>query len=217
MLSLFQTKIVISQILDYPDVIMHVALYEWMVSKNMTSDLIKINQPSLETYLKRASKNEENNVPVMNLLWKYYESNGNHAAAAKILHNLACQIGYLYTSYILYESIIIIFNYSSTVTLRERLTYLARAIMCMRSDKVGYAPCLGVFLRDLEDKMEVAKVQEQILNAIINLEGSHPRAQEAINALNSGLYEISQVALIVYDILMGIYLINIVVAVCRIC
>lgn len=65
--------------------------------------------------------------------------------------------------------------------------------MCMRGDKVGYAPYLGVFLRDLEDKMEVAKVQEQILETIINLQDQIPNADEVIAALNSGLFEISQV------------------------
>lgn len=65
----------------------------------------------------------------------------------------------------------------------------------MRSDKVGYAPYLGVFLRELEDKMEVAKVQEQILETIINLQDQIPNAREAIAALNSGLFEISQVIL----------------------
>lgn len=65
--------------------------------------------------------------------------------------------------------------------------------MCMRSDKVGYAPYLGVFLRELEDKIDIAKVQEQILEAIKGLQSSHPNAEEAVNALNSGLYEITQV------------------------
>lgn len=63
----------------------------------------------------------------------------------------------------------------------------------MSSDEVGYAPYLGVFLRDLEDKMEVAKVQEQILDAIVNLQGHIPNAADAIVALNSGLYDVSQV------------------------
>ncbi|CAH0559339.1 unnamed protein product [Brassicogethes aeneus] len=167
------TRQVISQVLDYPDEIMHIALYEWMVSKNMTSDLIKISQPSLEVFLKRSSNKDNGNIAVMDLLWKYYESNNNHASAAKILNGLASQSG-------------------GAVSLKERLSYLARAIMCMRSDKVGYAPCLGVFLRDLEDKMEVAKVQEQILDAITNMQNSVPNAQEVITILNSGLFEISQ-------------------------
>lgn len=88
------------------------------------------------------------------------------------------------------------FVFSTNVTLKERLAYLARAIMCMRSDKNGYAPYLGVFLRDLEDKMEVAKVQELVLEEITNLRGQIPNADEATVALNSGLYEISQVIII---------------------
>ncbi|CAG9854038.1 unnamed protein product [Phyllotreta striolata] len=166
-------KQVIKDVMETPDEIMHFALYDWLVFKNMTGDLINIQNPSLETYLKRTSTQNPNNIETMNLLWKYYESCNNHAAAAKILNNLASRTG-------------------TNVPLKERLSYLARAIMCMRSDKIGYAPYLGVFLRDLEDKMEVAKVQEQILDAIVNLQGQIPNAQEAISALNSGLYEISQ-------------------------
>lgn len=60
---------------------------------------------------------------------------------------------------------------------------------------MGYAPYLGVFLRDLEDKMEVANVQEQVLEAVIALKDSHPAAEEAVVALNSGLYQISQVSI----------------------
>ncbi|XP_060525435.1 nuclear pore complex protein Nup155 isoform X2 [Cylas formicarius] len=164
---------IVNDILDSDDEIMHIALYEWMISKQMTNDIIRINKSSLEQYLKKSSAQTSDNLPVMDLLWKFYESNNNHAAAAKILNNLATKSG-------------------SSITLKERLTYLARAIMCMRSDKVGYAPYLGVFLRDLEDKMEVAKVQDLILDDITNLRNETPSAGEAIAALNSGLYEISQ-------------------------
>jgi len=48
--------------------------------------------------------------------------------------------------------------------LLQRIEYLARAVMCMRSDQVGYAPHLGVFLRDLEDKIDVARIQQQVGN-----------------------------------------------------
>jgi nuclear pore complex protein Nup155 len=34
----------------------------------------------------------------------------------------------------------------------------------MRSDQVGYAPQLGVFLRELEDKIDVARIQQQVRN-----------------------------------------------------
>lgn len=83
--------------------------------------------------------------------------------------------------------------YSCGLTLKDRVTYLARSVMCMRSDKIGYAPQYGVFLRELEDKVEIAKVQEQILNAIINLRNGHPNREEAIVALNTNLFDITQV------------------------
>jgi nuclear pore complex protein Nup155 len=51
---------------------------------------------------------------------------------------------------------------SLSITLLQRIEYLARAVMCMRSDQVGYAPQLGVFLRELEDKIDVARIQQQV-------------------------------------------------------
>ncbi|KAJ8971740.1 hypothetical protein NQ314_000553 [Rhamnusium bicolor] len=84
---------VMNDILDSPDQILHMALYEWMVTKNMASDLIKIGKPSLETYLKHTTTQHPNNIIVMDLLWKFYESNGNHTSAAKMLSTLASRTG----------------------------------------------------------------------------------------------------------------------------
>lgn len=36
----------------------------------------------------------------------------------------------------------------------------------MRSDQTGYAPYLGIFLRELEDKLEVARMQQQVYISI---------------------------------------------------
>lgn len=36
----------------------------------------------------------------------------------------------------------------------------------MRSDQAGYAPYLGIFLRELEDKLEVARIQQQVSRMI---------------------------------------------------
>lgn len=67
--------------------------------------------------------------------------------------------------------------------------------MCMRSENVGCAPQYGVFLRDLEDKVEIATVQEQILKAVMNLPNGYPHKEEAIEALNADLYDITPVRL----------------------
>lgn len=83
----------IKDILEYADELLHVALYDWMMTKQMTNELIKMNNSSLETYLIRASQQNPDNVTVIDLLWKYYENNNNHAAAAKILDSLASKLG----------------------------------------------------------------------------------------------------------------------------
>ncbi|XP_044758799.1 nuclear pore complex protein Nup155 [Coccinella septempunctata] len=167
------TRRIIQEILDTDDDIMQITVYGWMISKHMTNDLIKISNHSLEMFLTHHSQ-QNCDIEVMDLLWKYYESNNNHSAAAKILANLAAVEG-------------------NTLNLKQRLAYLARAIMCMSSSQTGYAPCLGVYLRDLEDKLDVAKVQEQILSALKNMNnGRTPSINDAISALDSGLYQISQ-------------------------
>lgn len=85
---------------------------------------------------------------------------------------------------------------SGALTLKDRIAYLARAVVCMRSDRIGYAPQYGVLLRELEDKVEIAKVQEQLLNAITNLRIGHPNREEAIAALNCNLYDVTQVKIV---------------------
>ncbi|KAL3272939.1 hypothetical protein HHI36_014397 [Cryptolaemus montrouzieri] len=167
------TRRIIQEILDTDDDIMQIVLYGWMISKHMTNDLIKISNQSLEMFLTYNSQ-KDCDIEVMDLLWKYYESNNNHSAAAKILSKLASLEG-------------------NSLNLKQRLAYLARAIMCMSNSQTGYAPCLGVYLRDLEDKLDVAKVQEQILNTLQNMNTGHnPTISEALSALDSGLYQISQ-------------------------
>lgn len=81
--------------------------------------------------------------------------------------------------------------------------------MCMRNDKTGYAPYLGVFLRELEDKIDIAKVQELVLDSIGNLRGFHQNVEEAVLALNSALFDITQVN---YCFVRLIRLINVLLA-----
>ncbi|KAF5299489.1 hypothetical protein FQR65_LT01071 [Abscondita terminalis] len=159
--------------LQYPDDLLHVAIYEWMMSKKMDGELIRLTQPSLEKYLVKTSQQSQDNVAALELLWKYYESNNNHASAANILLKLSDKN-------------------NNGLSLKERIERLARAVMCMRADKAGYAPHLGVFLRDLEDKLEIAKVQDKVLEAITNLQGSSATTEDVITMLNNNLYDLTQ-------------------------
>lgn len=73
------------------DQLLHVAVYDWMVSQRLYGDLISVAKPSLEMYLKQAATNSMRTdmSEFSDLLWKYQEHYGNHAAAAQILYSLA--------------------------------------------------------------------------------------------------------------------------------
>ncbi|XP_046432876.1 nuclear pore complex protein Nup155 [Neodiprion virginianus] len=156
--------------LNSPCEILHTSIYSWMIDRGLHGELVALPVTSLEAYLIRVNAPE--------LLWQYYERNKNHAAAAKILDALASKSGL-------------------EVSLAQRVEYLARAVVCMRSDQVGYAPHLGIFLRELEDKLEVARIQQQILDTICSLQQS-PNSQNVNSVqfdemrLNLSLLDITQ-------------------------
>ncbi|XP_076674265.1 nuclear pore complex protein Nup154 isoform X2 [Andrena cerasifolii] len=155
---------IINDALHSPCETLHASLYAWMIERRLHGELVALAAPSLESYLTRV------NAP--DLLWQFYERNKNHAAAAKILDSLATK--------------------ESNIPLSQRVEYLARAVVCMRSDQAGYAPYLGIFLRELEDKVEIARIQQQILDTICNQHLGDRLNEEAFRALNSSLLDITK-------------------------
>lgn len=74
-----------------------------MLNKQMFSELLSVTQPSLESYLVRATQQNPQSIPVYDLLWKYYEKNENHASAAQILNTMATKSGYeIFSLYIIF-------------------------------------------------------------------------------------------------------------------
>lgn len=65
--------------------------------------------------------------------------------------------------------------------------------MCMRNDTVGSSAHNGVLLKDLEDKLEMARVQKLILDSLTSLRTTANVAiNDAIKELNSTLFDMSQ-------------------------
>ena len=154
---------------------------------------------------------------MFDLLWKYYEKTRNYAAAAKILAKLADR-------------------HSTEINLQQRIEYLSRAIICVKSgeicmeshrggmyiifnftnffvdfqfhEKIFYRFSIsriifieiffckfsgtGQLLHDLEEKMEVARVQLQVLDTLNGLRGHVQEAEAAISQLNSDLIDLTQ-------------------------
>jgi nuclear pore complex protein Nup155 len=171
-----QILTIVNSALQAQDQLLHVAVYEWLLTHNLLGELLGISEPSLGEFLRRSVSRSSDNLKLADLLWKYYERNGQHTAAAKILDKLAGMA-------------------TDSIPLTQRIEYLARAVMCMRSDAVGYSVHNGELLRELEDKLEIAQVQKQILDTLTNNRPSDidiGKNQEAIKKLNRNLYEMTQ-------------------------
>uniref|UniRef100_A0A182M8L3 Nucleoporin Nup133/Nup155-like N-terminal domain-containing protein n=1 Tax=Anopheles culicifacies TaxID=139723 RepID=A0A182M8L3_9DIPT len=164
---------IIGQALLSTDQLLHIAIYEWLLSKNLFAELLEITEPSLGVFLSRAIVRTPENLVLADLLWKYHERNGQHAAAAKILDKLANAA-------------------SDSINLQQRIEYLARAVMCMRSESVGFSAHNGVLLKDLEDKLEVAQIQRQVYDALTLLTHHSDERYDALKLLDSNLYNLTQ-------------------------
>ncbi|XP_065281198.2 nuclear pore complex protein Nup155 isoform X2 [Dermacentor albipictus] len=121
----------------------HASLYDWLCESGQSARLLDVRSPFLEAYLQRRCD-------AADLLWKYHERVGNYGAAARILAKLADRPG-------------------ADATLARRLEYLARAIVCVKSThfQVTNAAHEGNFLHQLEEKLEVARLQAKVRDALL--------------------------------------------------
>uniref|UniRef100_A0A182IXE0 Nucleoporin Nup133/Nup155-like N-terminal domain-containing protein n=1 Tax=Anopheles atroparvus TaxID=41427 RepID=A0A182IXE0_ANOAO len=169
-----EVQAIIGQALGHTDQLLHIAIYEWLLSKGLHSELLEITEPSLGIFLSRAMTRTPENLQLADLLWKYHERNGQHASAAKILDRLANCSG-------------------DSIDLLRRIEYLARAVMCMRSESVGFSAHNGVLLKDLEDKLEVAQIQRQVYDALALLTTpANDFTRDALHQLDTNLYNLTQ-------------------------
>jgi len=151
------------------DEILHANLYQWLIDNRYTDRLLSIHSPFLENYLKRGIAQHPDQLPLFDIIWKYYEKNGQYFLAAKILDKLSSR-------------------HSNELKLSSRIEYLSRAIMCVKSGEDGPTTSgAGQLLHHLEEKMEVARVQLMVLEAASNIAA----AAGTISRLNSDLLDIT--------------------------
>nr|CAA76635.1 Nup154 [Drosophila melanogaster] len=159
--------------LKVKDPLIHITLYEWLLAHDMLKELLDVVEPSLGEFLRRSVSQNVDNVVLIDLLWKYYEKNSHHSQAAHILDNLAM-------------------TRSENINLEQRIEYLVRAVMCMRNGNVGSSLSNGIFLKELEDKLDIARVQKSVLAAMTELASDKLEAATAVKELNYALYDITQ-------------------------
>ncbi|XP_072173406.1 nuclear pore complex protein Nup155-like [Diadema setosum] len=161
--------------LSSEDELFHVALYDWLVNKGLKEQLLEISSPFVEPYIQRAVHYNPDGLEMLDLLWKYHEKCKNYPAASRILCKLAERQG-------------------TDIKLQQRIEYLSRAVMCSKSSSLRTSSASeGEYLHELEEKLEVARLQLQVFEAISQTcNQADPRVQNALSILNSELVDITR-------------------------
>ncbi|XP_053153166.1 nuclear pore complex protein Nup155 [Hemicordylus capensis] len=156
------------------DELFSIALYSWLIQADLSDKLLQVSSPFLEPYLARMAKVDQNKVRYMDLLWRFFEKNRSFSNAARVLAKLADM-------------------HSTEISLQQRLEYIARAILSAKSSTaISPIAADGEFLHELEEKMEVARIQFQIQEALQRQCSHHSSVQDAISQLDSELMEITK-------------------------
>lgn len=156
------------------DELFHIALYNWLIQADLTDKLLEVNSPHLEEHLMHMIKQDQSKVHNMDLLWRYYEKNRNFGKAAHVLARLADM-------------------HSTEISLKQRLEYIARAILSAKSASCISAQAAdGEFLHELEEKMELVRIQVQIQETLMRQYSHHPSVKSVISQLDSELMDITK-------------------------
>uniref|UniRef100_A0A672U7H6 Nuclear pore complex protein Nup155 n=1 Tax=Strigops habroptila TaxID=2489341 RepID=A0A672U7H6_STRHB len=156
------------------DELFSTALYNWLIQVDLADKLLQVTAPFLEPYLVRMTKLDQNKVRYMDLLWRYFEKNRNFSNAARILAKLADL-------------------HSTEISLQQRLEYIARAILSAKSSTARSSVAAdGEFLHELEEKMDVARIQLQIQETLQRQYSHHSSVQDAISQLDAELMDITR-------------------------
>ncbi|XP_056402290.1 nuclear pore complex protein Nup155 isoform X2 [Hyla sarda] len=153
-----------------PDELFNIALFNWLIQADLSDKLLELNSPFLEPHLVRMSKNDQNKVRSMDLLWRYYEKNRNFGSAARVVAKLADMD-------------------STDISLKQRIEYLSIAILSAKSSTGVSMLSDGEFLHELEEKMEVARIQLQIQGTLVRRYAHQPSTQNAVALLDSQLMD----------------------------
>lgn len=149
------------------DGLFHTKLYEWLCEKNLCTRLLEVQSPYVESFLKKKADSDSSSTTYLDLMWRFYERRGNFYKAAQILDKLASRP-------------------CSDYGLDERLEYLSRAKGCIEALATP-----GEYLHELEEKMEVVRIQTQVFKRLKELPEA-PAVHEAISRLNYSLSDLTQ-------------------------
>ncbi|KAL5535480.1 hypothetical protein ACEPAF_3574 [Sanghuangporus sanghuang] len=153
------------------DPVFHSHLYEWMVKQGMTDALLQIRPPFLEAHLLR----DPPSAVKYQLLWQLYVKMGQFLRAAEVLAALARSSEF-------------------DLALEQRLEFLTLAVSTAKSHPVSFNEkheTAITFLSELEDQLEVAQVQMDLLIQLLP-RINDPDVSEQIRLLQKRLFNVTE-------------------------
>lgn len=143
-----------------------------MLTSGYEKKLVTVDSQFLESYLVREIKDQSKNRVFLDLLWRHYDFKKDYRNAAKVLTALAEKYS------------------ESQISLKERVEYLTQAIVALNStQKVAVKD----EVTELNDKKDVALLQEKIYIELSQLDPCTEAIQDALLQLDSQLFDITKV------------------------
>ncbi|RNA00061.1 nuclear pore complex protein Nup155-like, partial [Brachionus plicatilis] len=161
----------IRYVVNSKDELAQVSLFNWMVSNGFEKKLVTLDSTFLEFYLIRQYENQSKNRIYLDLLWRHYDYKKDYIKASKVLITLAEK-----------ES-------ATSISLRERVEYLTQAIVALNSSQKS---SVKDEIAELNDRKDVALLQERIFEELGKIEPRTEAIQEAMGLLDSRLYDITK-------------------------
>lgn len=150
------------------DALFHVAMYDWLLSRSKTEELLRMRTPYLEDYLRSEPITLERCI----LLCMWYVSVGQNFSAAQLYAGLAQST-------------------ELDITLDDRVEYLSKASSNAKSAFVNSID-LVQFTTDIDEKLEVAQVQVEVFRAVQESEAIDEEQKVALlQELDGQLLDIS--------------------------
>lgn len=183
-MAINQRDSIIQTILDCEDELAQVHLFQWMLKNGMTNQLVNVsswvvsfNNSSFQKQHKFFEDflyhelHEGAGRDYLELLWQYYEKNGNYLAAAKLLLQYA--------------------EDSTKIPLKDRLTYLSHALLCIQT--AGESRSNIELKNRIQEFLAVAQVQQLMKDEIEKSKRINPDVREkALRHLDDRLFTLNQ-------------------------
>ncbi|BHF82333.1 hypothetical protein SprV_0802547000 [Sparganum proliferum] len=159
---------ILKSVVKSEDTLAHFEVIGWLLSNGLIEQVVTLNSPHLEAYLRSRLRQTPNDVSLRCLLWRQLEARGAHLEAARVLEHLASAP-------------------SDGLELEDRLDYLARAIITVKALPPNQQD--PDYLCDLQDRLETAELQRQLCVELAAFGCPDKQQQHSKGAATTGLEE----------------------------